>query len=108
MMRYFCITRGNAAPPLEVQESILNEVAQFIDFFVIFALYFTIFPRWNHRLHTLFFSLINNYIAVITAICQQIFRGETLDQAACKRTIRCGTLRNSNSDWHTKRIHGQM
>ncbi len=29
-------------------------------------------------------------------------------QNACLRAICCGTLRNSNSDRHTMRIHGQM
>lgn len=91
-----------------MQESIFGKVPQFVDFFVIFALYFAVFTRRNHGFHALFFSLLHDRIAIIAAISQQIFGGDSFDQAARLRAIRSGTFRNNNSDRHTKRIHGQM
>ena len=104
----FGVACGDAAPALQVQECVFNTVAQLVEFLIVFTLHFPIFIRRNHRSHPLFSGLIENGVAVVSAICQQVFGGDAFDQAASLRAICCGTLRNNDSDRHTMCIHGQM
>ena len=91
-----------------MQKSILDKMPQFIQFFIVKPLCSAVSLWRNYGFHALFSCLLNDCIAVITAIRQQIIRIKPFNQATSLRTIRCGTLRNKNSDRHTMRIHGQM
>ena len=83
-------------------------MAQFIEIFIVVALFFTILLRWDHRFHPCRNRIGQNLICVIAPVCQQSFRRNALDQVDSFFTIRSGTFCNKDSDWHTIRIHGQM
>ena len=91
-----------------MQERVFHEVAQFIEFLVIFPLYCTVPFGRDDRIYALGSGLIENGVAVIPTVREQMVGGHAFDQAASLRAIRCGTLRNNDSDRHTMRIHGQM
>ena len=104
----FGIAGGDAAPTLEMEECIFNQMAQAVEIFVVFSLHFAIPFRWDDRLHALFFRLFQDDIGIVTAVGQQVFGGEPFDQAARLSTICCCTFCNNNPDRHTMRVHGQM
>ena len=104
----FGVASSDAAPPLEVKESIFNQVAQLIKIPIVGALIFTVFLWWNNSLHAA--VLCNGYdlVGVISAISEQVLCGKAFYQLRCNCAIRCGTRCNKESHWHTMRIHGQM
>ena len=106
--RVFGISSGNAAPPLEMQEGVFDQVAQLVEVFIVWPLCDPVFPRRDHRVHALGCGLLDNRIAVIAFIGNQVVRRDAVDQAASLRTICCGTLCNNDSERQTMRIHGQM
>ena len=104
----FGVACSNTAPPFEKQESILNEMAEFVEIFVVFPQVFSALSWRNDRCHTLVNSLEDDSVCIIAAICQKIFRLESLNQLRCNCAIRCGTRSDKESHRHTMRIHGQM
>jgi len=104
----FAVSGGDAAPALEVQERVFNQMPQFVQVFVVRPLGRAVFARRNHRRHTLAFGLIDDRIAIIPVGGNQMFRRDPFNQAASLRAICRGTLRDNNSERHTNRIHGQM
>ncbi len=104
----FCIASGNAAPAFEVEEGIFNEMTQFIEIGIVGTQFFAMFSRGNDHFHALLLRLLDDGIAVIAPVGYQMPGVDSFHQTACKRAIRCGTLRNNDSDRHTMRIHGQM
>lgn len=104
----FGVACGDAAPSFQVQESVFDEVAKLVEFFIMRPLNETVFLGGYDRLHVLVFRLIDEGIAVVATIRQQIVRAQSFDQAASLRAIRRGTLCNKDSDRQTKRIHGQV
>lgn len=87
----FSVARSNTAPPFEKQESILNEMAEFVEIFVVFPQIFSVLSWRNDRCHASVNSLENDCICIITAVSQKIFRLEPLNQLRCNCAIRCGT-----------------
>ena len=75
---------------------------------VVTSLIVAIFTRRDHRLHTLPPGLLNDRVAVIAFVSQQVLGVNALNQYASLRAIRAGTFCNNNSERHTVRIHGQM
>jgi hypothetical protein len=55
----------------QVQKSVLNPMTLFIQIFVLFSLFFAIFPGWNYRSHSLYQSGVNNCIGIVAAIGKQ-------------------------------------
>ena len=104
----FSVACNNTAPPFEKQESILNEMAEFVEIFIIFPQMLSILFRRNDWCHTLANSLQNDCICIIAPICQKILRLESFNQLRCNCAIRCGTRSDKESHRHTMRIHGQM
>lgn len=104
----FCISCGNAAPSFQVQEGIFDQVSGLIQIFIIQPLSTTVFLWRDDGLHALSFCLVNNSIAIIASVCNQLIGIKPLNQAASLRAIRLGTFRDNNSERHTMRIHGQM
>ena len=104
----FGVASGNSTPFFEITKSIFHQVPQFVEVFVIFALQFAIAARWNLRLHTLSLGLLDDGIAVIPLVSNEMLCRQPLNQAVSLRTIRHGTRCNKDSDRHTMRIHGQM
>ncbi len=100
--------RSDTAPFLEKQERILNEMAEFVEIFVVFSQVFSVFLWWNDRYHALVNSLEYDCVCIISPVCQKIFRLESLNQLRCNCAIRCGTRSDKESHRHTIRIHGQM
>ena len=104
----FSVARSNTAPPFEKQESILNEMAEFIEIFIIFPQMFSVLFWRNDRCHAFVNRLEDHCICIIATICQKIFRLKSHDQLRYNCAIRCGTRSDKESHRHTMRIHGQM
>lgn len=104
----FGVSCGDAAPSLEMQESVLDEVAQLIEIFVVRPFLFSVFLRRDDSTHALSGGLTQDCVRIVGFIGNQVIGAQPFDQAASLRAIRCGTLCNKDSDRHTMRIHGQM
>lgn len=91
-----------------MQECVLDQMPQFVQVLVVRSLGGSVVSGRDHRVHALTFGLLDNRIAVVPFIGNQVVRRDAFDQAASLRTIRCGTLCNNDSEWQTMRIHGQM
>ena len=91
-----------------MQKGVFHQVPQFVEFFVIFPLLFPVLSGRNLRLHTLPYRLLNNRVAIVPLVRQQILRRQPRDEFASLRAICCGTCRDKYSDRHTMRIHGQV
>ena len=102
------VTRRNAAPTLEIQKSVFNQMAMFVQCFVIESLLFAVLAWRNDRVHALRLGLLNNGIAIVALVGQQILGCHAINQWQSLCAICTGTLCNNDSERHTKRIHGQM
>ena len=91
-----------------MEKSILHQVPHSIEALIIATLRLAIPFLENNNFETSLSCFIYDLIAVISAIRQQTLGGNTVNQGYGLCAIRCGTRCNSNSDWHTIRIHGQM
>ena len=91
-----------------MQERVFDQMAEFIEFFIVRPLFSSVFPWRDNRLHALVFGLFYDGVAVIAFIGQQIIGADVFDQAAGRCAIRRGTLCNKDSERQTLRIHGQM
>lgn len=75
---------------------------------VIVSLLLTISPwRYLHS-HALRLGLINQGLAVVAFVSDQMLCWHAINQALSLATVRSGTLCNNDSERHTMRIHGQM
>jgi hypothetical protein len=104
----FGVSCGNAAPAFQMQERVFDQVAQLVQVFIVGPFYCPICSGRDNRCHPLIGSLFDDRITIVSLVGNQVLRREALDQAASLCAIRCGTLCNKDSDWHTMRIHGQM
>ena len=91
-----------------MEEGILDEMAQLIEVFIIFSENFAVFSGRDDRYHALFLGLLHDGVTIIAFVRKQIVRTQSFNEARCKAAIRCGALRNNDSDRQTKRIHGQV
>ena len=106
--RLFCIAGCNSTPALEMQEGILNQMAQLIEVFVIFALDLAVFSWRNHRLHSLSLGWSDNGVGIVASISQQVIGFYARNKVASFCAISDGSFCNNNSERHTMRIHGQV
>ena len=104
----FSVACSNTAPSFEKQERILNEMAEFVEMFVVFPQMFSVFSWRNDRYHSLVSSLEDDCVCIIAPICQRILHLESLNQLRCNCAIRCDTRSDKESHRHTMRIHSQM
>ena len=102
------IARRNAAPTLEMQKGIFNQVALPVEMSVVFTLRLPVLSRRDDRLHPPVFCFLNNGIAVVTLVGNQVLCLKAINQCVSLRAIRSGSLCSNNSDRHTMRIHGQV
>ena len=91
-----------------MQEGVFDEVAEFVEFLIVFTLYLAVSFRRYDGLHSLIFRLRENGIGIIPFVRQQRFSVDAFNQAACLSAIRCCTLCNKSPDRQTMRIHGKM
>ena len=104
----FSVAGSDAAPSLEMQEGVFNQMTQFIELFVVRPLLFSVFLRRDHGVHPLLCGLLQDGICIVAFIRDQMIGIHPLDQAGGLGAIRAGTFCNKDSDRHTKRIHGQV
>lgn len=104
----FGVSGGDTAPAFEMQECVLDQMSQFVQFFVVRSLRGSVFSGRNHRVHAPACGLLNERIAVVAFIGNQMLCRDPFHQAASLRAICHGTLRDNDSERHTMRIHGQM
>ena len=104
----FGVTGGDATSTLEVKEGVFDQMAQFVEVAVVFALEEAMSSGRDDRSHALFCGLLEDGIGVVAAISQQIGGAHSLDKSASLRAISLGAFCNKDSDRQTMRIHGQM
>ena len=104
----FCISSGDSAPSFDVQEGIFHQMPQLVEVFVIVARLFAVATWRNLDLHTLCGGPLQDGIAVISFVGDQMLSHQSFGQRSSARTIRHGTRCNKDSERHTMRIHGQM
>jgi len=104
----FGVSGGDTAPAFEMQECVLDQMPQFVQFLVVRSLRGSVFSGRNHRVHAPACGLIDDRIAVVAFIGNQMLGRDPFHQAASLRAICHGTLRDNDSERHTMRIHGQM
>jgi hypothetical protein len=104
----FGVSGGDTPPTFEMQECVLDQMPQFVQVLVVRSLGGSVVSGRDHRVHSLAGGLIDDRLAVVAFISDQMLGRDACDQAASLRTIRCGTLCNNDSEWQTMRIHGQM
>lgn len=79
-----------------------------VEVLVIASLLLSVFARRDYDAHALPRGLLDDGITVVAFVGQQVLGADPFNQLRSLRAIRGGTLRNNDSDRHTKRIHGQM
>jgi len=75
----FGVARGDPAPALEVKKCIFNQMAQLVNIDIILTLLFAISLWRNDRFHALRVRLIDDSIAIIALISQQIFGADAFN-----------------------------
>lgn len=104
----FGVSGCNAPPPFQHQKGVFDQMADFVESFVIWSLHGAVFLWRDHRVDALNFGLLKDCVGVIALIRNEAIGAYPFNQPACLCAIRSGTLRNKDSDRHTMRIHGQM
>lgn len=107
-VRAFGVSGSDCPPAFDVEKSIFHQVPQFVEVPVIGARLFAVTARRNLRLHALSGGLLQDGVAVVSFVGDQMLGRQSFDQRASARTIRHGTRCNKDSERHTMRIHGQM
>src|SRR5690606_22502751 len=74
------VAGGDAAPLLQMQERVFNQVPMTIQVFVEFTGHLAILARGNLRSHALCLSLLNDRVAVIALVGDQVLGTQTFDQ----------------------------
>ena len=83
-------------------------MAQSVEVAVVVYGSLAVFSRWDHSGHALRLGLLDDCIAVVALVGEEMFCAHAFDEAVSKRAIRRGASCNKDSQRHTKRIHGQM
>ena len=104
----FGVSGGDTPPAFEMQECVLDPMPQFVQIHVVTSWRGSVFSGRNHCFHTPTCGLIDDRIAVVAFIGNQMLCCDPFHQAASLRAICHGTLRDNDSERHTMRIHGQM
>jgi len=104
----FGVSCSDAAPSFEAQERVFDEVAEFIQIFVVRPLGDAVFLWRDHGIHTLRCGLLKEGVGIVPFVHDQMIGVDPFNQTACLRAIRPGTFCNNDSDRHALRIHGQM
>ena len=81
-----------------MQKCVLDQMPQFVQFLVVRSLDGSVVSGRDHRVHALACGLIDDRIAVVAFISDQMLGRDACNQAASLRTIRCGTLCNNDSE----------
>jgi len=102
------VARGDASPAFEMEHGVLDQMTQFVEVFIVFALHESMLSGRDHRTHALPRGLFQDGVGVVASVGQKMFGAQTLDQASSLRTVRRGTCCNKDSDRIAMRIHGQM
>lgn len=104
----FGVAGGDTAPAFKMQERVLDQMSQLVQFFVVQSLRGSVFSGRNHRSHAPACGLIDDRIAIIAFIGNQMLGRDPFHQAASLCAICHGTVRDNDSERQTMRIHGQM
>lgn len=91
-----------------MQKGVLHQVPQLVECFVIRTLLLSALFRRDDNTHPATPGPLDNLVAVIPFIRQQILCRQPFDKFASLCTICCGTCCDKYSERHTMRIHGQV
>lgn len=103
----FGVSGGDTAPALEGEPGVVDQVAQFVEVFIIRPWHGSVLLRRDNRIHALHGGLLKNGIRIIPFLGDQVVGVYAFDQAACLCAIRSGTFCKNNADRQTMPIHGQ-
>ena len=104
----FGVSGSDTTPALEMQECVLDQMPKFVQVFVVQSLRGSVSSGRNHHVHAPACGLIDDRIAVVAFIGNQMRCRDPFQQATSLRAICHGTLRDNDSERQTMRIHGQM
>lgn len=87
----FCVACGQPTPAFELFEGVFDEVSVLVQRGIQRARCFTMNARWNLDMHALTLGLLDNRVAVVSFVCNQMRGVEPVDQLVSFCTIRSGT-----------------
>ena len=96
------IASGYAPPLLHAEERIFDQVAQFVEIFVVMALHFAMNARRDDGLHPSFLNALHNGVRIVAAIGEEGVGFQPFDEGQSLRTISDCTRSDSDSDRKTK------
>ena len=79
-----------------------------VEMLVIGALYFAVLARRNLHLHPLLLGLVNDGVAIVATVSNEMLGFQPFDQLESFATVRCRIFSNHDSHRQTMRIHSQM
>jgi len=104
----FGVSGGDTAPAFEIQECVLDQMPQFVQCLVVRPWRDSVVSGRNHHVHAPACGLLDDRVAVVAFIGNQMLGHDPFHQAASLRAICHGTVRDNDSERQTMRIHGQM
>lgn len=104
----FGVARGDAAPALQVQKRIFHQMPAFVQVLIVRALDGAVLAWGNDHAHPLALGLLDERVAVVPPVGDQVRGTLLVDQARRMPAIRLGTRCNKDAERQTMRIHGQM
>ena len=107
MPRFF-VSCGNSTPLFQLEERVFDEMPELVEILIIRSLLFSILLRRNHDNHPVLLGKFNDFIRIVPAIREKILRRNVFNQSNSFFAISSGTLCDTYSDRHTKRIHGKV
>lgn len=91
-----------------MKKGVFNQVPMFVQMKVALTFVCPIAARWNYRFHALLDCLLDNCVAIVALVGNQMLSLESFNEGLSLRAIRTGSLCDNDSERHTMRIHGQM
>ena len=98
----FGVASGNAPPFFHAKERIFDEVAQFVEVFVVMPRHLAVDARRDDGLHPGVLDALHNGVRIVAAIGEKGVGFQSFDKGQSLRTISDCARRDSDSDRKTK------
>ena len=93
---------GDTSPFLHAEECIFDQVAQFVEIFVVMARHLAMDARRNDRLHPGVLDALHNGVRIVAAIGEKGVGFQSFDEGQSLRAISDCTRSDSDSDRKTR------
>ena len=98
----FGVAGGNAPPFLHAKDRIFDQVAQFVEIFVVMARHLAVDSGRDDGLHPGVLDALHNGVRIVTAVGEEGVGFQPFDEGQSLRTISDCTRSDSDSDRKTK------